>query len=71
MQYTLHNENQDWIGEGIVSTIGSSETHKQVLESPDSISKTVLSKGLDSGTAYEILSIDIADVDVGKPASNL
>ncbi|BCS98352.1 UPF0365 protein YqfA [Desulfoluna limicola] len=54
------------VGEGIVSTIGSSENHKQVLENPDTISKTVLSKGLDSGTAYEILSIDIADVDVGK-----
>jgi uncharacterized protein YqfA (UPF0365 family) len=54
------------VGEGIVSTIGSSETHKQVLENPESISETVLAKGLDSGTAYEILSIDIADVDVGK-----
>jgi uncharacterized protein YqfA (UPF0365 family) len=54
------------VGEGIVSTIGSSETHKAVLENPDKISKTVLSKGLDAGTAYEILSIDIADVDVGK-----
>ncbi len=54
------------VGEGIVSTIGSAENHKQVLENPDRISKTVLSKGLDSGTAYEILSIDIADVDVGK-----
>jgi len=54
------------VGEGIVSTIGSSESHKAVLENPDNISKTVLSKGLDSGTAYEILSIDIADVDVGK-----
>ncbi len=54
------------VGEGIVSTIGSSETHKAVLESPEAISKTVLTKGLDSGTAYEILSIDIADVDVGK-----
>ena len=54
------------VGEGIVSTIGSSETHKAVLENPDNISKTVLGKGLDSGTAYEILSIDIADVDVGK-----
>ena len=53
------------VGEGIVSTIGSSSTHKQVLENPDVISKTVLAKGLDSGTAYEILSIDIADVDVG------
>lgn len=54
------------VGEGIVSTIGSSETHKLVLENPDSISKVVLSKGLDSGTAFEILSIDIADVDVGE-----
>jgi len=54
------------VGEGIVSTIGSSESHKAVLENPDNISKTVLAKGLDSGTAYEILSIDIADVDVGK-----
>jgi len=54
------------VGEGIVSSIGSSETHKTVLESPDVISKTVLDKGLDSGTAFEILSIDIADVDVGK-----
>ena len=54
------------VGEGIVSSIGSSESHKAVLENPDSISKTVLSKGLDSGTAFEILSIDIADVDVGK-----
>ena len=53
------------VGEGIVSTIGSSETHKMVLENPDSISKVVLAKGLDSGTAFEILSIDIADVDVG------
>ena len=53
------------VGEGIVTTIGSSETHKAVLENPDLISKTVLGKGLDSGTAYEILSIDIADVDVG------
>ena len=53
------------VGEGIVTTIGSAETHKAVLENPDLISKTVLSKGLDSGTAYEILSIDIADVDVG------
>ena len=53
------------VGEGIVSTIGSSETHKKVLENPDSISKTVLAKGLDAGTAFEILSIDIADVDVG------
>jgi uncharacterized protein YqfA (UPF0365 family) len=54
------------VGEGIVSTIGSAETHKDVLRDPDKISKTVLSKGLDSGTAFEILSIDIADVDVGK-----
>jgi len=54
------------VGEGIVSTIGSSESHKKVLENPDNISKTVLAKGLDSGTAFEILSIDIADVDVGK-----
>jgi uncharacterized protein YqfA (UPF0365 family) len=54
------------VGEGIVSTIGSSASHKAVLENPDNISKTVLAKGLDSGTAYQILSIDIADVDVGK-----
>lgn len=54
------------VGEGVVSTIGSSETHKQVLENPDSISHTVLAKGLDAGTAFEILSIDIADVDIGK-----
>lgn len=54
------------VGEGIVTTVGSSRTHKNVLENPDSISKTVLDKGLDSGTAFEILSIDIADVDVGK-----
>ena len=54
------------VGEGIVSTIGSSQSHKAVLENPDAISKTVLGKGLDSGTAFEILSIDIADVDVGK-----
>lgn len=53
------------VGEGIVTTVGSSETHKKVLENPDTISKTVLEKGLDSGTAYEILSIDIADVDIG------
>ncbi len=53
------------VGEGIVSTIGSSDTHKIVLENPDNISKSVLSKGLDAGTAFEILSIDIADVDVG------
>jgi uncharacterized protein YqfA (UPF0365 family) len=54
------------VGEGIVSTIGSSASHKAVLENPDAISKTVLAKGLDAGTAFEILSIDIADVDVGK-----
>ncbi len=54
------------VGEGIVSTIGSSDTHKAVLENPDSISKVVLAKGLDAGTAFEILSIDIADVDVGE-----
>jgi uncharacterized protein YqfA (UPF0365 family) len=54
------------VGEGIVSTIGSSDTHKAVLENPDSISRVVLAKGLDSGTAFEILSIDIADVDVGE-----
>jgi uncharacterized protein YqfA (UPF0365 family) len=54
------------VGEGIVSTIGSSSTHKGVLENPDTISKTVLQKGLDSGTAFEIQSIDIADVDVGR-----
>ena len=54
------------VGEGIVSTIGVAESYKQVLESPDSISKTVLSRGLDVGTAFEILSIDIADVDVGE-----
>lgn len=54
------------VGEGIVTTIGSADTHKKVLENPDSISKRVLEKGLDAGTAYEILSIDIADVDVGK-----
>jgi uncharacterized protein YqfA (UPF0365 family) len=54
------------VGEGIVSTIGSSESHKAVLQDPDGISKTVLAKGLDSGTAFEILSIDIADIDVGK-----
>ncbi len=53
------------VGEGIVSTIGSSDSHKAVLENPDRISKVVLQKGLDSGTAFEILSIDIADVDVG------
>lgn len=54
------------VGEGIVTTVGSSENHKQVLENPDSISTNVLGKGLDSGTAFEILSIDIADVDVGR-----
>ena len=54
------------VGEGIVSTIGTSETYKTVLESPDRISKTVLARGLDVGTAFEILSIDIADVDVGE-----
>ena len=54
------------VGEGIVTTVGSAETHKQVLENPDLISRTVLAKGLDAGTAYEILSIDIADVDVGR-----
>ena len=53
------------VGEGIVTTIGSAGSHKDVLENPDMISKTVLAKGLDSGTAFEILSIDIADVDVG------
>lgn len=54
------------VGEGIVSSIGSAESHKLVLENPDSISKVVLNKGLDSGTAFEILSIDIADIDIGK-----
>lgn len=54
------------VGEGIVSTIGSSTNHKEVLENPDRISKSVLAKGLDSGTAFEILSIDIADVDIGQ-----
>jgi uncharacterized protein YqfA (UPF0365 family) len=54
------------VGEGIVTTIGSAVTHKKVLENPDSISKGVLAKGLDSGTAFEILSIDIADIDVGE-----
>ena len=54
------------VGEGIVSSIGSSESHKLVLENPDNISKLVLRKGLDSGTAFEILSIDIADIDIGK-----
>ncbi|WP_130819556.1 flotillin-like protein FloA [Anaerococcus vaginimassiliensis] len=54
------------VGEGIVTTVGSSDSHAQVLENPDNISQTVLMKGLDSGTAFEILSIDIADVDVGR-----
>ncbi|MFA6867393.1 MAG: flotillin-like protein FloA [Clostridia bacterium] len=54
------------VGEGIVTTVGSANSHKDVLENPDKISKTVLSKGLDSGTTYEILSIDIADIDVGR-----
>ncbi len=54
------------VGEGIVTTVGSASSHKEVLENPDLISRTVLSKGLDSGTAFEILSIDIADVDVGR-----
>ena len=54
------------VGEGIVSSIGSAASHKDVLENPDSISKLVLAKGLDAGTAFQILSIDIADIDVGK-----
>ncbi|MBA4029260.1 MAG: hypothetical protein C0475_09055 [Planctomyces sp.] len=54
------------VGEGIVTTIGSAKSHKQVLENPDNISKTVMQKGLDAGTAFEILSIDIADIDVGE-----
>src|SRR3546814_776242 len=54
------------VGEGIVTTIGSAANHKEVLENPDRISKTVLAKGLDSGTAFEILSIDIADIDIGE-----
>ena len=54
------------VGEGIVSSIGSAESHESVLENPDSISKLVLRKGLDAGTAYEILSLDMADIDVGK-----
>nr|WP_152945595.1 flotillin-like protein FloA [Desulfofundulus thermobenzoicus] len=54
------------VGEGVVTTVGSAESHKHVLENPDSISRTVLEKGLDAGTAFEILSIDIADVDVGR-----
>ncbi len=54
------------VGEGIVSSIGSSKSHKEVLENPDSISRMVLDKGLDAGTAFEILSIDVADIDIGK-----
>lgn len=54
------------VGEGIVTTVGSSQTHKEVLENPDKISKSVLEKGLDVGTAFEILSIDIADIDIGR-----
>lgn len=54
------------VGEGIVTTVGSSETHSEVLENPDEISKVVLAKGLDSGTAYEIISLDIADIDIGR-----
>jgi uncharacterized protein YqfA (UPF0365 family) len=54
------------VGEGVVTTVGSANSHKDVLENPDSISRTVLNKGLDAGTAFEILSIDIADVDVGR-----
>ncbi len=54
------------VGEGVVTTVGSANNHKEVLENPDSISKTVLEKGLDAGTAFEILSIDIADIDVGR-----
>jgi uncharacterized protein YqfA (UPF0365 family) len=54
------------VGEGIVTTVGSASNHKNVLENPDQISRTVLLKGLDTGTAYEILSIDIADIDVGR-----
>ena len=54
------------IGEGIVTTVGSSQTHDEVLENPDEISKLILEKGLDSGTAYEIISIDIADIDIGR-----
>lgn len=54
------------VGEGVVTTVGSSVNHKEVLENPDKISKTVLEKGLDSGTAFEILSIDIADIDIGR-----
>ena len=70
IKYKFNSTREDTIlarvGEGIVSSIGSSESHKQVLENPDSISKLVLKKGLDSGTAFEILSIDIADIDIGK-----
>ncbi len=54
------------VGEGIVTTLGSANSHKEILENPDKISKVVISKGLDSGTAYEILSIDIADIDIGR-----
>ena len=54
------------VGEGVVATVGSSTSHKEVLENPDKISRTVLEKGLDSGTAFEILSIDIADIDIGR-----
>jgi uncharacterized protein YqfA (UPF0365 family) len=54
------------VGEGIVTTVGSATTHSSVLENPDDISKVVLEKGLDSGTAYEIMSIDIADIDIGR-----
>jgi uncharacterized protein YqfA (UPF0365 family) len=54
------------VGEGCVSSIGSADSHKAVLENPDSISRVVLEKGLDAGTAFEILSIDIADIDIGK-----
>ena len=54
------------VGEGVVTTVGSAVSHKELLENPDRISRTVLDKGLDSGTAYEILSIDIADIDVGR-----
>ncbi|WMJ79303.1 flotillin-like protein FloA [Clostridium sp. MB40-C1] len=54
------------IGEGVVTTVGSAQSHKEVLENPDKISQTVLSKGLDAGTAFEILSIDIADIDIGR-----
>ncbi len=54
------------VGEGIVTTLGSADTHKEILENPDRISKVVINKGLDSGTAYEILSIDIADIDIGR-----